>query len=180
MAKRKNPWFSVLVLGILVATAVFFQARPLGSSDQIAEAKDGFNNLCRIFVKGDHAYVLRRAPAIMEGYLWVFDVGVVGDSIEDTTFTESCFTEFIPYARDVFVSGGYLYVVRHHIYPYLRKYSIPDGCDLDSVDDEEGALGGWAFTDMYITGNRAYLSHDSGGWQYLTSRATQSSFCGMR
>ena len=114
MDKRSKPRLAVAILGIILVTAVFFQARPLGSSEQIEEkAKDGFSNSCRIFVKGHYAYVIRRAwePQI-KGYLWIFDVGVVGDSVQDTTFTATCFSDSVRGVRDVFVSGGYVYVTR--------------------------------------------------------------------
>ena len=163
MVKRSKLAIVVLMLGIMSAAAIFFEARPLGSSDQIGqEVKDGFSYRCRIFVKGHYAYVLRRTPVPKEdGYLWVFDV----DSIKWGKW-DTCANFLIPKARDVFVSGEYLYVARRVVAGgwgvRLRKYSVSDGCGPDSVDEGSAWGAGIAFTDMCITNNRAYLSHDCG------------------
>lgn len=166
MVKGSKPGVLVGILGIILLTAVFFQPRPLDSSDQIAgEAKDGLNYLCRIFVKGHYAYVIRRTPNLLNGYLWIFDVAVVGDSIEDTTFTEPCSSDSIPKAQDVFVSGEYLYIAGksgQFGYPILTKYRISGGCELELADEDRGYYSSVDYTDMYMTGNRAYLTNDSG------------------
>jgi hypothetical protein len=171
MFKRNRFGSLVLILGLVLAGWILFEPQLVGSSDPFArDAKDGYNGQARVFVKGDHAYVLRLDPFLPpSSYLWVFDVEVVGDSITDTIFTEACCDSiFVPKASDLFVSGNYLYVAG--VYGasscIVRKYDTSDPCDPVFVDSAIGYMlqgGGTWLTEIYITGDRAYLAIDASG-----------------
>jgi hypothetical protein len=183
MAKRSKPTFLVVILGIILVIAIFFQARPLGSSDRVANgAKDGFKNKSRIFVKGNHAYVIRSTGPPTDfpaGYLLIFNVGAWRGETDTTTliFTNPCHTETIPKASDIFISGDYLYVagLKDAATCSLKRYDISTPCSpefvnsvgvgeyLDSTQDPTMPWVG--LTDMYITRDSAFLSIDA--WTVL-------------
>ena len=73
MFKQSKRGVVFLILGTILASVLFFGAQPLGSSDRVEDGtKDGYSCLCRIFVKGHHAYALRRTPPEVSdsAYLW--------------------------------------------------------------------------------------------------------------
>ena len=132
IAQRSKSTILVVILGIILVTAVFFQARPLGSSDRVAKgAKDGYRNESRIFVKGNHAFAIRIDRSFwpgVNGYLSIFNVEVWRGETDTATliFTKPCYTESLGKASDVFVSGDFLYVAGliHAGKCLLRRYDI--------------------------------------------------------
>ena len=164
MFKQIKPGILFLVLGIILASILFLGTQPLGASGQVdEEAKDGAQSRCRIFVQGSHAYVLRHVtiPASMDydGYLRIFDLS---ESID-----APCGSLFIHHAEEVFVYGGYLYTAgQYYSWGFrvvLKKFDISDPCEpdlVDSVDTTCCSSSLYCITDMYITGDSAYITTD--------------------
>jgi hypothetical protein len=158
-----------LVLGTLLVCVLFVATQTLGSSGGVGDIpKDSYDGHARVFVKGNHAYVLRHDGQVNpNSYLWIFDVDTVGNSVEETTFTEACCDSiYIPHASDLFVSDDHLYV--GGLYDastcILARYDISDPCEPEFLDSAYGWISnGVVVTEIYVTGDRAYLAIDASG-----------------
>jgi len=156
----------VSLTGVMIAASLCLYMVALTSAQEKVSGEQGrgYSNNATIFVKGHYAYVIDIGITTPNGLLDSCWLRII--DVQYPSQIHTCYSQYLKAAKEAFVAGNYLYVARQtgfSGYVILLKYDITSPCNprlVDSVNTYTNCL--WV-TDMFINGDKAYLSMDPYG-----------------
>lgn len=154
MFRIKPGPLTVLICLIAAASFCLLMTNEIQAQDGSGAKKGKGIRASAIFVQGHYAFLLDSYvtdPSGINSWLHIIE-------IEDDENPQECQCLHLHQAKDVFVGGQFMYIATD---AGLVKYDVSDPCDPESLDYSYSSGG--VVTDLYVTGDAAYVSFDPSG-----------------